>query len=593
MREMFSGVGKLLSAAWRIDARKTVVATFLMLALAASAALLAVALGMMTDAVIGGDATEAAVLGAVVALLAILAQSSGQFAMVAYFELSELIELDLHRELLAVSNGSEGIGHHERPEQADELTVLVQDSGQFRSSMESLFQAATMVLAVVLGAAILAWQSPLLLLLPVAAAVPLFTGRLAESALERAKTAVAEPTRVALNLFQATTTARYAGELRVFGVEKELRQRYASLWRTATLGLYGAHLKAMALRAAGQVVFGLAYVGAVLLVVRNAIAGQQSVGEVVLVIVLATQVNQQVTGAVTQLQQLQRLANTYLRLDRLRDAVAGAGSLADQPVPDRLVTGIAFENVSFSYPSAERPTLRDVNLTLAAGSTVAIVGENGAGKTTLVKLLCGFYQPTAGRILVDGVDLRRLPVERWRERMAAGFQDFVRYEIRALEAVGVGDVARVSDEAAVNDALVKAHSTDVLRALPDGLSTQLGTSYADGAELSGGQWQKLALGRALMRDNPMLLLLDEPTSALDPQAEHELFERYAEHARRTSARTGAITVLISHRFSTARMADKIIVVGDGQLLEVGDHDTLMRAGGSYAEMFAIQAKAYS
>lgn len=593
MRAMFSCVGKLLAAAWRIDKRKTILATVLMLALAASAALLAVALGLMTDAVIAGHAVEAAVLGSVVALLAIVTQSSDQFAMIAYFELSELIELDLHRELLAVSNGSPGIGHHERPEQADDLTVLIQDSGQFRSSMESLFNAATMVLAVVLGAAILAWQKPFLLFLPVAAAVPLIMGRMAESALERAKTRTAEPTRIALNLFQATTTARYAGELRVFGVAMELRRRYGHLWRIATRGLYGSHVKAMLLRAAGQVFFGLAYIGAVLLVVRNALAGHRSVGEVVLVIALASQVNQQVTAAVTQLQQLQRLANAYVRLDRLRDTVEADRSTADQPVPDRLVDGISFEGVSFSYPSTDRVTLRDVDLTLAAGSTVAIVGENGAGKTTLVKLLCGFYQPTAGRILVDGVDLQRLPIKQWRERMAAGFQDFLRYEIRALEAVGVGDVPRVSDETAVHDALARAHATDVLQALPDGLATQLGTSYADGVELSGGQWQKLALGRALMRDAPLLLLLDEPTSALDPQAEHELFERYAEHAKRTSEQTGAITILISHRFSTARMADRIIVVGDGKLLEIGDHDALIRAGGSYAEMFAIQARAYS
>src|SRR5439155_1587423 len=189
----------------------------------------------------------------------------------------------------------------------------------------------------------------------------------------------------------------------------------------------------------------------------------------------------------------------------------------------RLRHGITFEGVSFGYPSTDRAALHDVHLTLAAGSTVAIVGENGAGKTTLVKLLCGFYQPSAGRILVDGVDLQRLRIDRWRERIAAGFQDFMRYEVRALEAVGVGDVPRVSDRTAVTGALERAHATDVLHALEDGLATQLGTSYAEGTELSGGQWQKLALGRALMRETPLLVLLDEPTAALDPQAEHDLF----------------------------------------------------------------------
>jgi ATP-binding cassette subfamily B protein len=421
---------------------------------------------------------------------------------------------------------------------------------------------------------------------------PLITGRLGESVLERAKTKTAEPTRLALNLLEVSTTPRYAGELRVSGVEHELRRRYAQQWRTATRGLYGAHVKAMLLRASGQVLFGLAYVGAVLLVVRSAIAGQQSVGQVVLVIALATQVNQQVTAAVTLAQEVQRMANTYRRLDRLRDAVHVDYPAPDQPMPDRLRQGIRFQAVSFSYPGTDHAALRDVDLTLAAGSTVAIVGENGAGKTTLVKLLCGFYQPTAGQIMVDGVDLRHLPIEEWRQRMAAGFQDFMRYEVRALEAVGVGDVARVSDETAVHGALERAHATDVLGALQDGLATQLGKSYTEGTELSGGQWQKLALGRAVMRETPLLLLLDEPTSALDPQAEHDLFQRYAEQASRTSERTGAVTVLVSHRFSTVRMADKIIVVGDGRVLEVGDHETLVRAGGTYADMFAIQAAAY-
>jgi ATP-binding cassette subfamily B protein len=589
---MVSCVRRLMAASWRINPRKTVVAVLIMLAVTASTPLLAVALGWMTDAVVARNLTGAATAGAVVALFAIIALIFDEFGMVAYFELSELIELNLHETLLVVSNGSPGISHHERPEQADDLTVLYQDSGQFRSSVESLLNGATMVLAVVLGAVILARQNLLLLLLPVAALAPLLTGRLAESALERAKTRTAEPTRIAINLFQVSTTARYAGELRVSGVEAELRRRYTRLWRAATRGLYGAHVTATLLRAAGQVFFGLAYIGAVLLVVRGAIAGHHSVGQVVLVIALATQVNQQVTAAVTLLQEVQRLANAYRRLDRLRDTVGGRQAPADQAAPDRLRQGITFDQVSFSYPSTDRAALNGVDLTLAAGSTVAIVGENGAGKTTLVKLLCGFYQPSAGRILVDGVDLQRLPIEQWRQRVAAGFQDFVRYEVRALEAVGVGDVPRVSDEAAVNAALERAQATDVVHAMDDGLATQLGTSYADGTELSGGQWQKLALGRALMRETPLLLLLDEPTSALDPQAEHDLFQRYAEQAKRTSEQTGAVTVLVSHRFSTVRMADVIIVVGDGRLLETGDHDTLVRAGGTYAEMFAIQASAY-
>jgi ATP-binding cassette subfamily B protein len=591
---MFTCARRLITASWRLSRPKTLVAVSLMLALTLFAPLTAVVLGRMTDAVVAARSTEAAVTGAIVALLAIVVLAFGYFGNISYFEVSELVEVDFHEKLLHVSNGSPGIGHHERAEQVNTLTVLTQESGQFRDSLDALLNGCAMLLTIVVGSVILAQQNILLLVLPVAAAAPLLMGRLAENALDRAKMKTAEPTRIALNLFQLSTTARYAAELRVFGVASELRQRHAQLWAATTRGLSRAHLVALCLRAAGQLIFALAYIGAVLVVVRSAISGHRSVGDVVLVITLAMQVNQNVTAAVTFLQQLQRLAGSYRRLDQLSAAVSDdRGVPADRPAPTRLNQGITLEGVGFGYPDTDRVALRDVNLVLPAGRSVAIVGENGAGKSTLVKLLCGFYRPTTGRILVDGVDLQHMPLDEWRQRTAAGFQDFVRYEIRALEAIGVGDVARVSDRNAAYHALDKARARSVLDHLEDGLETQLGTSYAEGAELSGGQWQKLALARAMMRDRPLLLLLDEPTSALDPQAEHDLFQGYAEEARRNAEASGAITVFVSHRFSTVRMADLIVVVGDGKLLEVGDHETLLERGGTYAEMFTLQANAYS
>jgi ATP-binding cassette, subfamily B, bacterial len=260
-------------------------------------------------------------------------------------------------------------------------------------------------------------------------------------------------------------------------------------------------------------------------------------------------------------------------------------------VPAALTEGIRLDDVGFTYPGTDRPVLGHVDLLLPAGSVVAVVGENGAGKSTLVKLLCRFHEVSSGRVLVDGVDLRSIDPDAWRSRIAAGFQDFVRFELTARETVGVGDLPRLSSVDAVSEALERAR-TDIAGRLPDGLDTQLGTSYADGVDLSRGQWQQLALGRAMMRDLPLLLVLDEPTSAMDAEAEHRLFARYAESAARVGRLSGAVTVFVSHRFSTVRMADVIVVVSGGMVTEVGDHDTLMARRGLYAELYDVQASAY-
>ncbi len=214
---------------------------------------------------------------------------------------------------------------------------------------------------------------------------------------------------------------------------------------------------------------------------------------------------------------------------------------------------------------------------MAAGSVVAVVGENGAGKTTLVKLLCKLYEPDSGRITVDGADLARMPADVWRARLAGAFQDFFRFEFRARHTVGIGDVARIDDESAVQSAVGRAGADDVVSHLAQGLDTQLGPTWPAGVEVSFGQWQKLALARGFMRDHPLLLVLDEPTAALDAETEHALFERYAAAARgeteddSTGSKEGRITILVSHRFSTVRMADRIVVLVGARVAEVGTH----------------------
>ncbi|MER7165437.1 ABC transporter ATP-binding protein [Micromonospora sp. NPDC000207] len=594
MRQTLASCRQLLGIAWRQHRGRTITAVVLMLAGAVAAPLGALALRSATNAVLAGRTREAAVAGVLVAVAAIAALTFGHFAHIAYYELSELSVLDLDRQLIELANGSGGTGHHERPEFVDAITLVRQDVQRFNTALQSLLSLGGLALAMGLTTVLLARLNPVLLLLLPLAVPPLLAGRRAEEVLERAKLATAERSRVAMGLFRITADPAPGKELRVFRLRDEVLRRHRAIWTEVTGRLFRAHLHGTALRAAGQLLFAVGYLGGLLLVVREAVAGRRTVGDVTLSIALAAQVSLQVATAVTLLTDLHRMSGTLRRLGQLRTMVAATdGPEPDHRAPDRLRRGIELVGVSFTYPGAHRPSLSGVDLTLPAGSTVAVIGENGAGKTSLVKLLCGFHRPDAGRILVDGTDLRRIPPQQWQARIAAGFQDFVRFEFTAREAVGVGDLPRIDSTPAVLAALERARAVDLLDRLDGGLETRLGGGHPEGTDLSGGQWQKLALGRAFMREQPLLQVLDEPTAALDPQAEHALFERYAEHAARSGRRTGAITLLVSHRFSTARTADLIVVVADGRIAEVGEHDALIARGGLYAELYRIQAAAYS
>jgi ATP-binding cassette subfamily B protein len=300
-----------------------------------------------------------------------------------------------------------------------------------------------------------------------------------------------------------------------------------------------------------------------------------------------------VSNASDTIGQLATSARTARRMLWLDDFVAAeAAHNGDGRAPDVLVDGITLRDVSFTYPGTERQVLEGINLHIPAGAVVALVGGNGAGKTTVVKLLTGMYRPSTGTVLVDGRDLAGVDPDEWRRRTTASFQDFVNYSLRAGDTVGIGDLPHLDDTAAVFDALERADAADLAASLPEGLDTRLGWSFPDGRDLSGGQWQKLALARGVMRSAPLLLLLDEPTANLDAPTEHALFERYAGAARAAGSATGAITILVSHRFSTVRMADLIVVLTHGHVAEVGSHASLLAAGRSYAELYNLQARSY-
>lgn len=593
MTTTLRGCLALLRLSWREGPARTATAVILMVGNALSLPAAALTIKWLTNAVLADEAVAAVWAGLATAVLAIFALTLDHFAHIALFELADLNLLAMDRDLITLANGSPGLEQHERKEYADKLAVLREEAERLRYGMQALTSAGALSLSMLLTALLLAMLNPLLLLLPLFAVPPLVAGGRAQSMVDRARDASAAADRLARHLFKLSTDPGAAKELRVFGLTSDIRRRHAGQWQASTAARWRAERSAAVVRTAGQLVFAVGYIGAVLLVVSQAAAGQRSVGDVVLAVTLAAQVNQQVAAGLALAQQLQRLAGVFTRFRWLRDFVTANAPAGRLMPPDALTDGIRCDDVSFSYPGTDGTVLRDVSLHLPAGTTVAIVGENGAGKSTLIKLLCGFYQATTGRILVDGMDLSQFSPGRWRDRIAAGFQDFARLELLARETVGVGDLPHVDEDAHVYRALDRGAATEVVEQLPDGLATSLGRSYTDGAELSGGQWQRLALARAMMRDSPLLLVLDEPTASLDAQAEHDLFDRYARRAQVLAQASGAITVLVSHRFSTVRMADLVVVVENGRVTETGDHETLMASGGLYAELFTMQSQAYA
>jgi ATP-binding cassette subfamily B protein len=593
MRDAITSCWQMFVVAWRHSPGRLLIALTLVTLEGLAWPGLALALKGAVNAGVTHDTSAAAVFGACIALGAVGVLLLHHFSYVPYVEVSELVQLSHDAELIELSNGSARIEHHERTEYADKIHVLERELGAFDNGMTGLMTAVSLVVAMVLTGIILAGVDPWLLLLPIAALPPVLTGQRAQKTIDKSKDTSATLTRQAHHLFNLATHAASAKELRVSRLQAEVVERQRTVWAAATRILWRAERRAMLMQAAGQLVFAVAYILAVLLTLREAVTGRRQVGDVVLVVTLAAQVNQQVTTGLSLLQTLQRVAHALTRLRWLRALIAAQQPPpADTPLPSTIRRGIELHDVAFTYPGTDRPVLSHVNLTLPAGSTIAIVGENGAGKTTLVKLLCRFYDATGGTITVDGVDIQRFPLDEWRARITAGFQDFVRFELHAMQTVGLGDLPRADDEAAVHGALERAQATSILDRLDDGLATQLGKTWTDGTELSGGQWQKLALARAMMRELPLLMVLDEPTSALDAEAEHQLFERYAVNARRVGQETGAITVLVSHRFSTVRMADLILVVSDGRIAEAGSHTALMAQDGLYAELYSLQASAY-
>jgi ATP-binding cassette, subfamily B, bacterial len=481
------------------------------------------------------------------------------------------------------------VAHQERPEYLDRLSMLRNQVFVLDHMYMSLFTTLGWILRLGVTMALLASIHPALLLLAVFAIPTVLTSGW-RPAVERAAQETGAPhNRLSRHLFTIATTAPPGKEVRVTGIGERLVTDRRAAWERWYRPVAAVRWGSAWWLALGWAIFGLAYVGAVVYVSSYL---RSPASSVLLVLAAGARLSGYIGATVGEIGFLRGFwMDGSRRLAWLEDYAASVAASGDLPAPQALHQGVRFEQVSFAYPGTSRVVLEDLSLNLPAGAVVAIVGENGAGKTTLVKLLAKMYEPSSGEILVDDVPLARLSAEDWRGRLAGAFQDFFRFEFRAGHTVGLGDVPRMDQEPAVTEAIDRAGAADVLAKLPAGLDTQLGPTWPNGAELSFGQWQKLALARGFMRDQPLLLILDEPTAALDAETEHALFERYAAAARGNGG-SGRITILVSHRFSTVRMADLIVVLDGARLAEVGTHDELMAKKGQYAELYGIQAAAY-
>lgn len=521
-----------------------------------------------------------------------LSQLIGPLQQAVLFGLQRKFEAYLSRRLMTATVALPGLAYFEDPEFRDELAVAhwigfgPVHTLQF---LVQVFQQGAQLLAMAAVAAVYAGWVPIVVLL---SAVP---GGVAswrfESITGLARWRRSEDTRRADYYRNLAVTREPGKELRIFSLPEWARARQARHWLAGVKEM-------LALRRTGLVwvlwlhavaVAGVA--GAYVVMLRSTIDGRTPVGTFTAASIAAAGLSTSVVALLREASRARRSSfymPSAMRVLGLAKADPRLDLSGTTPARPAVRSGIRFEGVSFVYPGTDRLVLDRLDLDITAGTSVALVGENGAGKTTLIKLLCRFYDPTEGRIIIDGTDIRELDLDDYRSRLAVIFQDFVHYNLPARDNVGFGALARAGDQSALREAASRVGILEQIEALPDGWDTVLAREFG-GVDLSGGEWQRVALARAMMaqagRDSD-LLVLDEPTASLDVRIENELYGHFAELSR------GKTTLLVSHRFSTVRMAGRIVLLAGGRVVEDGTHDALIAAGGRYAELYEVQASHY-
>jgi ATP-binding cassette, subfamily B, bacterial len=584
-------LGLVFGMAWQADPVLFVACALTAIGSLAANLMYPIGFGVLVDGAIT-DHGSRIVIGAAVVTLALPCSYAFQAVGSSLgIKLTDQVSATLGLHIGRLVSSAPFLEHFERPEYLAEIDTLRERHRALAAVPVQSLNLAGSGLLIIGVAVVLAQLWPPLAVVPLFVVAPVVGNRIAARIEKRSDDELAESRRLCGEMFSLVSTPGPAKELRTFGVIGALLDRHACLGEQIDRQELRAARRGAAYKAAGWFLYGLAFVGAIVVLLLRAAHGEVLAGSVVAAIGFMRRAQQHVSRVSVNAGSFATAMTIADRVLWLEDYVDSALADGTGQVPARLHQGIRLEHVDFRYPGQQDLTLDDVDLVLPAGRIIALVGENGAGKSTLVKLLTGMYQPACGRITVDGTDLAAIEPARWRTATTGAFQDFAQFQTTIGEGVGIGDLPRIDDKRAVRRALSRAGAAALADEFPEGLGALLGR-WIGGHSLSTGQWQRVALARGLMRQAPLLVVLDEPTASLDPPTEAALFSRYRDVARRLGRANGTITVLVTHRFSSAHMADQIIVMDHGHVTEEGDHAELVRRKGTYAELFTLQMAGY-